>query len=63
MAGDDDGTRPWHGTTNPFEALYQHFTAEIAALKAGQNMPAQEVPVPPAAVQPEQTPSDPRNEV
>ncbi len=30
----DDGARPWHGTDNPLEALYLHFTAEIAALKA-----------------------------
>lgn len=25
--------RPWHGAGNPFEALYQHFTAEIAKLR------------------------------
>ena len=26
--------RPWHGTLNPFEAMYQHFMAEIAALRS-----------------------------
>lgn len=30
----DDEARPWHGTENPFEAMYQHFTAEIEVLKA-----------------------------
>ncbi len=30
----DDSARPWHGAANPLEALFQHFTAEIAALKA-----------------------------
>ena len=54
-AGDETG-RPWHGSVNPFEALYQHFTAEIAAMKR----PAAAVaPVPaaePAAVQPSTLP-------
>jgi hypothetical protein len=30
----DDTARPWHGATNPLESLWQHFTSEIAALKA-----------------------------
>ena len=30
----DEGARPWHNTDNPLEALFLHFTAEIAALKA-----------------------------
>lgn len=30
----DDGSRPWHGAENPLEALYQHFTAALAAVKA-----------------------------
>lgn len=34
VSADDDGQRPWHGAVNPMEALYQHFRAEIAALKA-----------------------------
>ena len=42
----DDGDRPWHGTDNPLEALYLHFTAEIAALKA-KWAPKQE-PAPPS---------------
>lgn len=32
----DETTRPWHGTDNPFEALYQHFTAVIAKLRGGE---------------------------
>jgi len=28
--------RPWHGALNPFEALYQHFTAEIAKLSGAK---------------------------
>jgi hypothetical protein len=27
------GERPWHGADNPFEALWLHFTAEIAGLR------------------------------
>ena len=27
--------RPWHGALNPFEALYEHFTAEIAKVRGG----------------------------
>jgi hypothetical protein len=30
MTGED--ARPWHGTANPLEALWLHFTAEIAKL-------------------------------
>ena len=30
----DPEARPWHGAYNPYEAIYAHFTAEIAALKA-----------------------------
>lgn len=26
--------RPWHGADNPYEALYQHFTAALADLEA-----------------------------
>jgi hypothetical protein len=28
------GRRPWHGSPEPFEAIFAHFTAEIAALRA-----------------------------
>ena len=30
----DAPARPWHGSASPLEALFDHFTAEIAALKA-----------------------------
>ncbi len=33
-AATDDTARPWHDSDNPLESLWQHFTAEIAALKA-----------------------------
>lgn len=29
------GSRPWHGSDNPFEALWLHFTAEIEKLRGG----------------------------
>lgn len=29
----DADWRPWHGHINPLEALYQHFTAELAKLR------------------------------
>lgn len=29
----DPTARPWHNAENPLEALWTHFTAEIAALK------------------------------
>lgn len=29
------GSRPWHGSDNPFEAMWLHFTAEIAKLRGG----------------------------
>lgn len=29
--------RPWHGAENPLEAVWAHFTAEIAALKVKLN--------------------------
>lgn len=28
-----DETRPWHGTENPYEAIYQWFKGELAALE------------------------------
>jgi hypothetical protein len=33
-APDPSTVRPWHGSDNPLEALYQHFTAAIAKLKS-----------------------------
>ena len=53
-ASDD---RPWHHSTNPFEAMFQHFTAEIAALKKAAAVAA---PAPaPAAVVPPRPPVTP----
>jgi hypothetical protein len=34
----DENARPWHGTSNPLEALWLHFTAEIAKL-SGKKTP------------------------
>jgi hypothetical protein len=34
MTDTPDESRPWHGHPNPFEAIYQYFAAEIAAIKA-----------------------------
>ena len=30
----DTTARPWHGTDNPYEAIYQDYTAQLAALRA-----------------------------
>lgn len=35
-----DGPRPWHGTDSPFEAMYQHFTAEVEKLWEAVHTPA-----------------------
>lgn len=45
-----DEPRPWHGAASPFEALYQHFTAEIAKLKSllHKDEPAADAPAPAA---------------
>ena len=37
--------RPWHGSENPFESLYQHFKAEIARLESLiPGMPIRSIP-------------------
>jgi hypothetical protein len=53
--GADTGyqTRPWHGALNPFEALFQHFTAEISKLRGTKT----DAPPDPVEVAPE--PPDP----
>lgn len=35
------GSRPWHGSDNPFEAMWQHFTAEIEKLRGGSAEPVE----------------------
>lgn len=30
----DPNARPWHGRSDPFEAIYADYTAKIAALKS-----------------------------
>lgn len=46
----DGEKRPWHGADNPYEAIFQHFTAEIAALekRLTAQKPAPVVAAPPA---------------
>ena len=46
--------RPWHGHENPFEAMYLHFTAEIAALKRAAAPAPVPVAPPPRPVMPAQ---------
>ena len=42
--------RPWHDGDNPWESIYQHFTAEIAALR--KELSGQTVFLPPFAAIP-----------
>jgi hypothetical protein len=42
----DESWRPWHGRENPLEAMYQHFAAQIEALKAQINPAPAPTPAP-----------------
>ena len=40
--------RPWHGAESPLEALFQHFTEELARLRGG-SQPSAPPAEPPSA--------------